>query len=115
MGKHHTEDYKLSAVRYALKTDNQVETCEVFDCKRQSLQRWIQQYEATGAIPTPIHHRKSRKMKKEYIAFIKAELQKKPQLFLNDLMLMLKEKYPDVNITPQHLGRVKKMIIILLK
>jgi len=106
MGKHHTEDYKLSAVRYALKTDNQVETCEVFDCKRQSLQRWIQQYEATGAIPTPIHHRKSRKMKKEYIAFIKAELQKKPQLFLNDLMLMLKEKYPDVNITPQHLGRV---------
>ena len=36
MGKHHTEDY------------NQVETCEVFDCKRQSLQRWIQQYEVTG-------------------------------------------------------------------
>jgi len=30
MGKHHSEDYKLSAVRYALKTDNQVETCEVF-------------------------------------------------------------------------------------
>jgi len=50
MGKHHTEDYKLSAVRYALKTDNQVETCEVFDCKRQSLQRWIQEYEATGSI-----------------------------------------------------------------
>ena len=47
MGKHHTEDYKLSAVRYALKTDNQVETCEVFDCKRQSLQRWIKEYETT--------------------------------------------------------------------
>ena len=40
MGKHHTEDYKLSAVKYALRTDNQVETCEVFDCKRSSLQRW---------------------------------------------------------------------------
>jgi hypothetical protein len=38
MGKHHTEDYKLSAVKYALRTDNQVETCEVFDCKRSSLQ-----------------------------------------------------------------------------
>ena len=47
MGKHYTEDYKLSAVRYALKTDNQVETCEVFDCKRQSLQRWIKEYETT--------------------------------------------------------------------
>jgi len=41
MGKHHTEDYKLSAVKYALRTDNQVETCEVFDCKRSSLQDWI--------------------------------------------------------------------------
>jgi len=33
MGKHHTEDYKLSAVKYALRTDNQVETCEVFDAE----------------------------------------------------------------------------------
>jgi hypothetical protein len=37
MGKHHTEDYKLSAVKYALRTDNQVEICKVFDCKRSSL------------------------------------------------------------------------------
>jgi hypothetical protein len=41
MGKHHTEDYKLSAVKYALQTDSQVETCEVFDCKRSSLQKRI--------------------------------------------------------------------------
>ena len=33
MGKHHTEDYKLSAVKYALRTDNQVETCEVLIVK----------------------------------------------------------------------------------
>jgi transposase-like protein len=38
MGKHHTEDYKLSAVKYALRTGNQVETCEIFDCKRSTLQ-----------------------------------------------------------------------------
>jgi hypothetical protein len=38
MGKYHAEDYKLSAVKYALQTENQVETCEVFDCKRPSLQ-----------------------------------------------------------------------------
>jgi hypothetical protein len=34
MEKHHAKDYKLSAVKYALRTDNQEETCEVFDCKR---------------------------------------------------------------------------------
>ena len=49
MGKHHTEDYKLSAVKYALRTDNQVETCEVFDCKRSSLQDWIDLYQKTGS------------------------------------------------------------------
>jgi transposase/transposase-like protein len=106
MGKHHTEDYKLSAVRYALKTDNQVETCEVFDCKRQSLQRWIKEYQDTGTITKREHHRKSRKVKKEYISFIRSELQKKPQLFLNDLLQMLKEKFPDLDITSQHLGRI---------
>jgi len=26
MGKHHTEDYKLFAVKYALQTGNQIET-----------------------------------------------------------------------------------------
>jgi transposase-like protein len=49
MGKHYTGDYKLSAVKYALRTDNQVETCEVFDCKRSSLQDWIKLYNETGA------------------------------------------------------------------
>jgi transposase-like protein len=49
MGKHHTEDYKLSAVKYALRTDNQVETCEVFDCKRSSLQDWLKLYEEIGS------------------------------------------------------------------
>ncbi len=33
MGKLHTEDYKLSAVKYALKTGNQVDTCEVLIVK----------------------------------------------------------------------------------
>ena len=50
MGKHHNEEYKLSAVKYALRTDNQVETCEVFYCKRSSLQHWLKLYEETGSV-----------------------------------------------------------------
>ena len=53
MGKHHTEDYKLSAAKYALRTDNQVETCEVFDCKKSSLQDWLKLYDETGS---PVRH-----------------------------------------------------------
>ena len=49
MGKHHTKDYKLSDVTYALRTDNQVETCEVFHCKMSSLQDWLKLYDETGS------------------------------------------------------------------
>ena len=36
--KQHTEDYKLSAVQYYLKHNNDMrDTCKIFDCKYQSL------------------------------------------------------------------------------
>jgi isfu1 transposase len=107
MGKHHTEDYKLSAVKYALRTDNQVETCEVFDCKRSSLQEWIDLYQKTGS---PV--RKTRKngvaykVKKEHIHFLRAELKKKPDIFMPDLKGLLEQKYPDVSLTSVHIGRL---------
>ena len=106
MGKHHTEDYKLSAVRHSLKSDNQVQTCEIFDCKRSSLQRWIHKYQTEGTLSKSKTRRKARKVKMEHIIFIRSELKKKPQIYLQDLLDILKGKYPDLQITPQHLGRI---------
>lgn len=107
MGKHHTEDYKLSAVKYALRTDNQVETCEVFDCKRSSLQEWIDLYQKTGS---PVRKtRKNRiayKVHQEHIDFLRAELKKKPDIFMSDLKELLEKKYPDVSLTRVHIGRL---------
>jgi len=77
MGKHHTEDYKLSAVKYALRTDNQVETCEVFDCKRSSLQDWIKLYNETGApVRKTRRNRSAYKVKREHIDFLHQEIKK---------------------------------------
>ena len=43
--KQHTEDYKLSAVQYYLKHNNDMrDTCKIFDCKYQSLARWVKTY-----------------------------------------------------------------------
>ena len=107
MGKHHTEDYKLSAVKHALRTDNQVETCEVFDCKRTSLQRWLKLYDETGS---PIRHtrrqRTAYKVKKHYIDFLRQELHKKPDIFMEDLRTLLVNKYPDADISREHIGRL---------
>ncbi len=107
MGKHHTEDYKLSAVKYALKTGNQVETCEVFDCKRSSLQDWITMYEKTGSpVRKTIKNRIAYKVKKEHIDFLREELKKKPDIFMGDLKVLLEKKYPDISLTRVHIGRL---------
>ena len=41
MPKHHSEDYKLCAVKYYLKIDNQLKTCEIFKCSERSLKLQI--------------------------------------------------------------------------
>lgn len=107
MGKHHTEDYKLSAVKYALRTGNQVETCEVFDCKRQSLQDWLRLYEATGkVIPASQTRRTSYKITQPHLDFLRAELQKKPEIFMEDLKHMLEEKFPGLSVSREHIAKV---------
>ena len=107
MGKHHTEDYKLSAVRHALRTENQVETCRVFDCKRSSLQDWIDLYEKTGS-PVRItrKQRTAYKVSKEHISFLRQELQKKPDIFMGDLKEVFDRKFTDTHISRVHIGRL---------
>ena len=62
-------------MKYALKTGNQIETCEVFDCKRSSLQDWITMYQKTGSPVRKIQkNRIAYKVKQEYIDFLREEL-----------------------------------------
>ena len=51
MPKHKTEDYKLSAVKYYLKNDFSMEyVCDIFECKKQSLSRWVKRYNINKSI-----------------------------------------------------------------
>ena len=44
--KHKTEDYKISAVKYYLKHDkNLEEVCDIFECKKPTLARWVTRHE----------------------------------------------------------------------
>ena len=46
MSKHKSEDYKLSAVKYYLNNNVSLDdVCEIFDCPKQSLYRWVKRYE----------------------------------------------------------------------
>ena len=107
MVKRHTEDYKLSAVKYALRTDNMVETCDVFECKRPSLHRWIQTYKNTGSVVRkPGTRRTSYKITQSHLDFLRAELKKKPEIFMEDLKHMLEKKFPELSVSREHIAKV---------
>ena len=45
MSKHKSEDFKISAVNYYLDNDVSMDyVCNIFNCKKPSLSRWVQRY-----------------------------------------------------------------------
>ena len=61
--KHHSEDYKIAAVTHFLNTNNTsyTKTCNIFNCSRRSLKRWVDKYNETRSITrnvrTPIAYK----------------------------------------------------------
>jgi len=106
MAKQHTEDYKRSAVKYALKIGNQVETCRVFDCKRQSLQRWMKTYKNKQPLARKTRMQRSYKVRQSHIDFIRRQLRKKPEIFMPDLKNMLEQQFPNISISREHLAKL---------
>jgi transposase len=107
MTHHKSSDYKERAVQYYLVEDkSQTEVCNIFQCSRRSLMRWVEQYKQQGKVErqnrTPVAY----KVKKEYIKFIKQEIHKNKTITMEDLLLLLKQKYPDVSLSRFHLKRV---------
>ena len=78
--KQHTEDYKLSAVQYYLKHNNDMrDTCKIFDCKYQSLSRWVKTYKKNKTL--------QRKTQKNHNLKITPEIEK----YINNLDDMLQK------------------------
>ena len=113
---HKSNDYKLSAVNYYLVEDKtQDEVCKIFKCSRRSLMRWVDRYENDGNVN--IHYRKpiAYKVKKEYVDFLLQELNKNKTITIEDLLYLLKNKYPDVDLNKSHINRIIKDNNITLK
>ena len=109
-------DYKLTAVNYYLVEDKtQDEVCKIFKCSRRSLMRWVDRYENDGNVD--IHYRKpiAYKVKKEHVDFLLQELNKNKTITIEDLLYLLKNKYPDVDLNKSHINRIIKDNNITLK
>ena len=111
-----SNDYKLTAVQYYLVEDKtQEEVCKIFKCSRRSLMRWVDRYENDGNVD--IYYRKpvAYKVKKEYVDFLLQELKKNKTITIEDLLYLLKNKYPDVDLNKSHINRIIKDNNITLK
>jgi len=106
VGQQHSSDYKLSAIKHYEQSDNLTETCRVFHCYRKTLKLWYDKYKATGSLTRKNREQGSYKVKKELVQYAIKRIREKPDIFIKDLLDEIKQKYPDIPISRQHLGRI---------
>jgi transposase len=93
MAKHHSEDYKITAVKYYKKNGSYRDTCKIFKCSRSSLHRWNKEYTKKKSIKRKPSKRKRYKVTKEIIKFVKEHLKDKPNATLQQLRKLIKKKF----------------------
>ena len=100
------DDYKLTAIKYYLNNNDTMDnTCKIFDCKKPSLHRWIKQYKTQKNIIRKPRRAISYKIKKEQVKTALNMIDNNEQLTMEELLFNMKQKYDDLDITRQHLGR----------
>jgi len=116
MSTHKSTDYKLSAVQYYLDTEDisLENTCNIYKCSRQSLYRWVQRYLITGNIENKQRKEGSYKVKRNHVKFIKDLINKKPDIFLWQILEQLNEKYK-IKISKSHLINIIKYLNLTYK
>ena len=94
-----SSDYKETAVQYYLVEDkSQEEVCKIFKCSRRSLMRWVDKYKKYGKITGYERTPKAYKVHKEHVDFLLQEIKQNKTITIEDLLLLLKNKYPDVEL-----------------
>jgi len=116
MPNHKSNDYKDTAVQYYLVEDkSQEEVCQIFHCSPRSLMRWVKRYHQNGNTNNEYRKPIAYKIKKEHIHFILNEIKNNKTITIDDLLFILKNKYPDLHLSQSHLHRVVRDNNITLK
>ena len=107
---HKTPDYKTSVVQYYLKNNQSMKkVCKVFDCKKSTLNDWVHKYKNNHKnLTRKIKNAISYKIKKDQVKSALNILDKNKQYTMSELSMLLKEKYKDFDVSPQHLGRIMR-------
>ncbi len=107
MPKHKSEDYKISAVKYYLKNNASLDdVCNIFDCKKQSLYRWVKRYNELNEIKRLSRKSVSYKITRDQVKYAIQKLKENEQITMEELCKIIKKKYENFDITSQHLGQI---------
>ena len=116
MSTHKSEDYKITAVKYYLKTNKtQEEVCEIFNCSPRSLMRWVERYNKENSIKRHSKKSLSYKITTEHVKFLLDEIKKNKTITMEDLTIKLNDKFKNLNISRRHISNVIKDNNISLK
>ena len=106
VGKQHSSDYRLSAIRHYEKSGSFTETCRQFDCKRQTLKRWYNKYKSSNTLTRKNRKEGAYKVSKPFVRLALQIIKDKPDIFMKDLLTELIGEFPDMNVSRQHLGEI---------
>jgi len=116
MSHQKSSDYKETAVQYYLIEDKtQEEVCKIFKCSPRSLMRWVDKYKKDGEITGYNRIPKAYKVHKEHVEFLLQEIKKNKTITINDLLHLLKNKYPTLDMNKSHIHRISRDNNITLK
>jgi len=116
MSTHKSEDYKISAVKYYLKSNKtQDEICKIFNCSARSLMRWVERYNKENSIKRHSKKSISYKITNEHVKFLLDEVKKNKTITMEDLTIKLNDKFKNLDISRRHIANVIKDNNISLK
>ena len=93
------DEYKLTAVNYYMNNDDTMDnTCNIFNCKKPSLHRWIKQYKTQKNIIRKPRRAVSYKIKKEQVKTALNMIDNNEQLTMEELLFNMKQKYDDLEV-----------------
>ena len=72
MNYHKSTDYKFSAVKYYLnnKEPSLSKTCEIFECSKYSLARWVRRFIETNSVENKPRIEGSYKIKQKHVGTV---------------------------------------------
>lgn len=104
---HKSVDFKSSAVKHYLENNKSMDNvCHIFGCAKSSLKRWVDRYSGTKNLTRRNRVPIAYKINKDHMNHLLSLLKKNEQITMSELLVRMKEKFPNFDITPQHLGTV---------